>query len=107
MQIPKVALSKPQHLLVTAMTDVFTTDANEVVQSAAITLDTNTAAGHVFTLTVRNHDNTADQVLTFTATGANTLAQVVSGLQDDADYANADFTLSNDGADLVITYKER
>ena len=91
---------------VTSMTDVFTTDARETVQSAAITLDTNTAAGHVFTLTVRNHDNTADQVLTFTATGANTLAQIVTGLQDDSDFANADFTLGVDGSDLVVTYKE-
>ena len=95
---------------VTAMTDVFTTDASETVTSNGLDVDAaNAAIGDEFTLSVDDH---AGNVITLTTGAAaaaadlDTLDEVIAALKNDADYANAGFTLSNNGGELVVTYAE-
>ena len=95
----------------TATTDLFTTDVNETITSAAINVGTVPATNDVFTLVLDDSRGTATTLTTRAATSAtdlNTLTKVVDALKQDADYANlgATLTVNAAGNAMIITYDE-
>ena len=92
-------------------TDLFTTDVQETITSAAINTGTARSAGDVYTLKVSNIEGAEIVLTTAAATAAGTYANaaaVVEALKQDADYADAGFTLSATaaGTGIVVTYDE-
>ena len=86
-------------------TDLFTTDVQETITSAAINTGTARSAGDVYTLKVSNIEGAEIVLTTAAAAAAGTYANaaaVVEALKQDADYADAGFTLSTAAAGTGI-----
>ena len=79
-------------------TDLFTTDVQETITSAAINTGTARSAGDVYTLKVSNIEGAEIVLTTAAATAAGTYsnaAAIVAALKQDADFADAGFDLTN------------